>query len=57
MTKPLTKAELLAKLQANPRFKEATTPSGVIIVGVQEKASSIAANIAKLPEQLRRSPQ
>ena len=33
MTTP-TRAELLERLKANARFKEATTPSGVIIVGV-----------------------
>jgi hypothetical protein len=50
MTQPLTKAELLAKLKANPRFREVKGGEAIIIVGARPTTAVTPNNTLSGPE-------
>lgn len=59
MTQPLTKAQLLERLRANPRFTEAKPGVAVIIVGARSSEGGAAAGallefVAKIKNEAER---
>ena len=55
LTQPLTKAELLERLRANPRFKEASPGAAVVIVGARASDKPILTATRAGPAVAQRS--